>query len=175
MRKVILVVLIIMLIAVAFAAKRGPSTPEERTRALKVIKQLEERPLDPALRQDREWVFQWLKEVPDVNAGMCTGIIGPLLEEKASDTRSVLAYQDVLSSAAFKMENPDKAKDRIAVYLAGAEGMIRTYDNILKADPSKRSPFMENLKQKQASGELLSYVKQGAEVCSKHSATTLQP
>ena len=176
MRKsLICIAMFALLVTAAAADKRGPSTAAERKRALQVIQNLEQRPLDPALKQDREWVFQWLKEVPDVNANMCTGIIGPLLQEKPTDTRSVLTYQDVLASAAFKMQNPEKSRDRVAVYMAGAEGMLRTYDNIVKADPSRKSVFMEQLKQKQASGELLAYVKQGAEVCSKHTGTSLMP
>jgi hypothetical protein len=169
------IALLAMLLAAAAADQRGPSTPEERKRALNVIEQLEQRPLDPSLKQDREWVFQWLKEVPDVNASVCTGILGPLLEEKPTDVRGILTYQNVLASAAFKMEHPEKARDHVSVFMAGAEGMLRTYDNILKKDPALKSPFMEELKQKQASGTLLAYVKQGAETCAKHSGTSLKP
>ncbi len=176
MRRILICIAMFALLVTAAAAdKRGPSTVAERKRALEVIKNLEQRPLDPALKQDREWVFQWLKEVPDVNAGMCTGIIGPLLQEKPTDVRSVLTIQDVLASAAFQIENPAKSKDRIAIYMAATEGMLRTYDNIVKTDPSKKSVFLEQLKKKQASGELLAYVKQGAEVCSKHTGTLLMP
>lgn len=174
-RFVITIAVLSIFLTVAVADQRGPSTPEERKRALNVIEQLEQRPLDPTLKQDREWVFQWLKEVPDVNAAMCTGIIGPLLEEKPTDTRSILTYQNVLASAAFKMQNPDKAKDHVAVFMAGAEGMLRAYDNILKKDPALKSAFMEELKQKQASGTLLAYVRQGAETCAKHPASLLKP
>src|SRR6266496_2155104 len=95
-----------LLMVSAFAAsaeKRGPSTPEERKRALTVIHELEERPMSSQLAKDREWVFQWLQDVPDVKVGICTGLIGPLLEEKKSDARNAITLQHLLSNAAFQM------------------------------------------------------------------------
>ena len=40
------------------AQQRGPSTPEERTRAVQTAKSLQADPLAPSLQGDREWLSQ---------------------------------------------------------------------------------------------------------------------
>src|SRR5262249_35079023 len=47
-------------------AKRGPSTPEERTRFVAIAQKLEQSPLNAGLRPEREWALLWLIQVPDV-------------------------------------------------------------------------------------------------------------
>jgi hypothetical protein len=160
----------------AFAAsadKRGPSTPEERRRALVVIHELESHPMSAKLAKDREWVFQWLQDVPDVKVGICTGLIGPLLEEKNSDARNAITLQHLLSSAAFQMENPQE-KDGVVIYTAASEGMLRAYENVLKQEPEYKSPFLEDLRAKKTSGRLESYVKSGLDQC-KRNAKLMKP
>ncbi|HWR36430.1 MAG TPA: hypothetical protein VN622_11230 [Clostridia bacterium] len=158
----------------AVADPRGPSTPEERKRALDVIEKLEQSPMDPALKRDREWVFQWIKEVPDVHANMCSAIVGPLLNEKNTDARKAFTLQNILASAAFRMQHPED-KDSVKIYLAGTQGMLRAYENVTRQDPTKKSPFLEQLKSKEQIGQLEDYVRRGARQCSKHPATTLAP
>ncbi len=176
MRKVFgLVALVALSASFACADANSPSTAADRSRALTVIQKLEASPMDPALKQDREWVFQWVKAVPDVDAHVCSAIIKPLQDQKNSPERNALMLQNILATAAFSMEHPDKAKDKVATYLAGTEGMLRAYANLVKQNPSKKNPFMESLREKQQQGTLLAYVKKGADECSKHPATILQP
>lgn len=150
------------------AEKRGPSTPDERQRALAVIHKLEEQPMSPQLAKDREWVFQWLQEVPDVKVYICTGLIGPLLNEKKSDARNAITLQHLLASAAFQIEHPEKAKDLTAVYTAGSESMLRAYEHVLATNPQYRSPFLEELRAKQSTGALETYVRNGLNQCKQN-------
>jgi hypothetical protein len=178
MRKFVSVSIVTALLMVsAFAAsaeKRGPSTPEERKRALTVIHELEERPMSAQLAKDREWVFRWLQDVPDVKVGICTGVIGPLLQEKKSDARNAITLQHLLSSAAFQMENPDK-KDGMSILMAASEGMLRAYENVLKQQPEYHSPFLESLRAKKTSGTLETYVRSGLDQCKRNARLMKEP
>jgi hypothetical protein len=172
--KVRLIVSMFLLISVvASASQPGKSTPKERERALVVINKLEKSPMDPSLKADREWVFQWVKS-SDVDATVCSSIIKPLTDQKPSEFRNALMLQNILASARYSMEHP-RSKDTVAMFEASTEGMIRAYSNLLKQDPKRRNEFMDSLVAKQASGELISYVRHGAKECSKHPVTTLEP
>ena len=172
--KLRLTVLLFLLVSgIAYAANPQVSTPAERQRALEVISRLEQSPMDPSLKNDREWVFQWVK-ASDVDAMVCSSIIKPLTDEKPSPFRNALMLQNILESARFSMQHPE-SKDRVAMFQASTEGVIRAYQNLLRQDPSRRNAFMDSLVQKQRSGQLISYVRKNANECAKHSPTTLQP
>ena len=55
---------------------RGPSTPEERTRAVKVAHALEEDPLSKDAKEDRTWVMRWIEEIPDITVTDCPYYFG---------------------------------------------------------------------------------------------------
>lgn len=175
MRKSILLSVLLALSVMASAEPRGPSTEEERKRAIDIIGKLERAPMNPELKQDREWVFQWIKEVPDVNVKICSALVRPLMEQQNSPERNALMLQSMLATAQFNMLHPDKVSDKVSGLMAGTEGMLRAYDNILKKDPAKRNDFLESLKQKQSEGQLASYVLRSAQECSKFPATVLNP
>lgn len=156
----------------ATANERGPSTPAERQRAMEVIQKLEADPMNPSMAKDREWINQWVFATPDVHVVLCTAIIKPLLDERNSDPRKALMLQNLLAMAAFEMKNPDKAKDATQMQLAGAEGMLKAYGNITRRMPSYKSDFMEDLRVKQESGKLESYVRDGAAECRAHGGGT---
>jgi hypothetical protein len=166
-------VLLVVVPAFAFASQPRKSTPKERERALVVINKLEKSPMDPSLKIDRDWVFQWVKS-SDVDARVCSAIIKPLTDQSPTPFRNALMLQNILSSAKFALEHPG-SNDRIAMYKASTEGMIRAYRNLVKQDPSRKNEFMESLIAKQQTGELISYVRKGASECSKHPATVLEP
>src|ERR1039458_6697116 len=70
----ILAVLIVLTTAASLpsAAKmRGPSTPEERARAIDYVRSLEENPLAKDGLEKRMWLTEWIVEVPDVTVNAC--------------------------------------------------------------------------------------------------------
>ncbi len=179
MRKSLLSVTLTLALAVistnAMADPRGPSTPEERQRALNVIQKLEQEPMSPALKQDRDWVFQWIREVPDLDVRVCSVVLKPLTEQANSPERNALVLQSLLSSAEYSMRNDGQKKSPVNMYMAGVEGMLRAYHNILKQDPKLKNPAMEDMDRKQREGTLEAYVRQSAAECAKHPTTTLNP
>jgi len=167
------VVAVLLLSVLAAAVTPQPSTPAERKRALEVIAKLEQSPMDPMLKADRDWVFEWVK-ASDVKATVCVNIIKPLTDQKPTPERNALMLQNILESSKFAIEHPN-SKDRVAMFQAATEGLIRTYQNLVKQDPSKKDDFMESLIAKQRAGELISYVRENAAICAKHPSTVLQP
>lgn len=103
---------------------RGPSTSEERALAVKVAKLLRSDPLSKDAKKGREWLVRWIIEVPDISVKICSDMMGDLGDSKKSEYPPALLAVMIVSQAAFIIENPDKAKDDNAIYLAGVEGML---------------------------------------------------
>ena len=141
------------------AAERGPSTPEERARFVKITRALEEDPLDDNLRGDKERALRWLIEIPDISVKVCSGPLTKLLDTKKNYSPELFTH-NLFASAAFIIENPEAAEDDNIVFVAGIEGVLRMYENILKEKPKARHKVLDELIQKRDQGELADYVRQ---------------
>jgi len=165
MRKVLGLVLAALVLSPARPGlgqdKRGPSTPEERTRFVAIAQKMEQSPLDPGLRPEREWALRWLIEVPDVSVNVCTAPLGDFMKKKYKYS-SEIVVQLTFSSGQFIIEHPDQAQDKNAQYLAGVEGALRAYQSILKGKPDAKSKDLDDLIQKQTQGTLNEYVREAA-------------
>jgi hypothetical protein len=163
MKRVVIVALAILLVASAQAQERGPSTPEERSTAVKLARLLENDPLGPQAKEARQWFTVWLVVVPDITVSLCGDLLGSV-PRSAKKYSSEIVVQAAYSEAAFIIENPDKVKDQVAVYQAGLEGCLRTYDSIRKAQSKISWPFLDEL-EKKGSDELHAYVASAAQKC----------
>ena len=133
--------------------QRGPSTAEERARAVKVAHELEEDPLAKDAKDNREWVIQWIVDIPDITVNVCFDYFGKMPNPPRGHSREIVR-QMIISSAAFMIEHPDKAKDEQAVATAGLLGSLKTYQAILKGDPDARWPYMDKIIQMRDQGKL---------------------
>lgn len=164
MRKTI-VALLFLVVASAAAwsqdqPKRGPSTAEERKRFVAIAHKMEESPLDPALRKERDWALRWLIAIPDINVSPCDSeVLGPFQESGYKYT-SEIRGQFSFAMAVFMIEHPDKAKDVAATNTAGAEGAVKAYRSILRDDPVAQSRILEALSAMQRQNKLADYVKE---------------
>ena len=140
------------------AAKRGPSTPDERKRFLEVTHKMAEAPLDPALSADRDWALKWLIAVPDINVDVCNAPLGDFMNAQYKFTPQIIG-QLTFSTGAFIIEHPDKAKDRNAQYVAGMEGALQAYQSILKTKPAATVKELDDLLDKQKKGTLAAFVR----------------
>jgi len=149
--------------------KRGPSTPEERAKAVQIARALEADPLQPGNKDMRTWFAVWLIEVPDITIQVCGEELGPVFHESNRDKNFVseIFGQSMFSAASFVIEHAERAKDKVAVYTAGVEGSLRAYQSILKAHPEARLPFLDDLILKQQNGELPRYVEKATAKCRK--------
>ena len=154
--------------AAVLLAQRGPSTPEERERFVKIAHALEDSPSTADIKE-REWAFKWLIEVPDISVKICAGgATEPLLKKKGK-VSSDLLVQTTLSSAAFVIEHPEKASDLPAVQLAGIEGMLKMYEAIVKEKPKEHIRGIDDLLQQRAAGKLADVATKQAAGCHNES------
>jgi hypothetical protein len=137
--------------------QRGPSTPEERARAVKVAHELEENPLAKDADDDRAWMVKWIIEIPDITIDGCTDYFGDLPNPPRHHSTEIIT-QMALSSAAFIVEHPDKAKDDQAVAMAGLLGSLKTYESILKQEPGSHWADMDKLLKVRDQGKLDDFV-----------------
>jgi len=140
--------------------KRGPSTPDERATAVKGARLLESDPFNKDAKKTREWLTLWLIQVPDISIEVCPGYLKPLYDAKGKNYSTEIATQMLFSSAAFIIEHPDQAHDRIAVNTAGLEGALKTYGSIIKEKPKARWDFLDGLIARRDKGDLPAYVQE---------------
>jgi hypothetical protein len=146
--------------------KRGPSTSEERTRAVKVAHQLEEDPLGKDAKESRQWVIQWIIDIPDITVNVCDEYFGSVPKQPRGHVRDIV-NQMIISMAAFMIEHPDKAKDEQAIATAGLLGSLKTYQAILKADPDARWPYIDKVVQMRDQGKLDDFVSDMRRKCAQ--------
>jgi hypothetical protein len=160
--RILFAAIALLLLAAPTAAfspyQRGPSTAEERAQALDFAESLEKEPLARGAKDKRSWFVRFLIEVPDISLTVCP-LIPDLLEHKKNYS-SELVVQGMISSGAFLIRDPEKAKDQVAVNQAGIEGTLRAYEGILKQEPKARWQALDNLLALREKGELSAWVKQ---------------
>ena len=143
---------------------RGPSTAEERQKALEIVRHLESDPLAKNAKDERGWLTVWLAEVPDITVTLCTAFYPSLLESKKNHA-SELALQSAYSMAGFLIEHPEKVQDENAKCLAGVEVPLRAYESILQKEPKARWPVLDELLAKREKGELAAFVEATVPQC----------
>lgn len=147
-----------------FGQKRGPSTPEERKRAVEIATLLENDPLNKDQKSLSRELLLWLIDVPDISVSLCTSVLGDYTKIKG-DYAPTITTQLSFSEAKFIIEHPEQAHDEYQIYLAGVEGVLKTYQNIKKAKPKVKMEPLEALLAKQQSGELGDFVKSAMPGC----------
>jgi len=140
-------------------SQRGPSTAQERETAVKVARVLETEPFHKDAKKMREWLLILLIGVPDIHVELCAAYMSP---EKSTDKNygSEIFNQTVFSMAAFMIEHPDQANDRVASHLAGVEGALKVYEAVLVTKPKAKSAFYDGLLEKRNKGELRAFVEE---------------
>ena len=127
------------------------------------IRKLLEDPLAPGAEQGRKALWQWITGSPDVTVKVCPNIIGPLTESNYTH-KTKLIILSVLSSAAYKIENPDT--DSLAEQVNGIKGMLQAYQVIKEQeDENSTDPFIESLQKFSQKGELASHLRDEVEKC----------
>ena len=154
-----LLLAVILSVASNTLAQRGPATPEEKQMAVKAARLLESDPFNKDAKKTRQWFTAWLIVVPDIQIELCGGYLGPVFQSKKNYDGEIFD-QTMFSSAAFIVEHPEQANDRVAVNLAGLEGALKTYEAILQTKPKARWPFLDDLIVKRDKGELKAYVQE---------------
>ena len=168
MGRKLFVLFAVMVLAASVPAEcktRGPSTTQERARALNYIQSLEQNPLAKDSLEKRMWLTEWIVQVPDFTVKTCCKALDSL--DKVNDTYSnQLRMQAIYSQAAFILQHPN-TKSESEMEAAGLSGTLRAYQAIQRFDPSARYPVLDNLISLEKQGKLLQYVEQQS-VCQEN-------
>ncbi len=145
----------------ALAHGRGPSTPEERSRALKLAEDAGKDPLG-AMARDGKWFDQWLDEIPDINFG--PEAPARWCEQNAKgDLRKAMRFMYQLGGVAYQIQHqipqPKTLEDKLAIHQASLESVLRAYESLLPKKAENRSPKMDEALQLRDKGELPAFVK----------------
>jgi hypothetical protein len=165
-------VLRILIAAVALAAahpslasERGPSTPEERKRAVETTRKLEKNPLARSSGDGRRWLFQWIVDIPDIHVTSCSGPLDPLLKQEDDPYAQLLYVQSVFGMTAWLIENPKKADDWVSVQTAGLESALKAYEALLKSDPEATYAELDRVAKARKAGKLRALVQKEMAKC----------
>ena len=155
------VLLSITILAASIPAEskmRGPSTPQERARALDYIESLEQNPLAKDSFEKRQWLTEWIVQVPDFTVKLCCKALDSL--DTVNDTYSnQLRMQAIYSQAAYILQHPSTTSDA-EKEAAGLAGALRAYQAIQRFDPSAQYPVLDELVSLEQQGKLVQYVEQ---------------
>jgi hypothetical protein len=137
-----------------------------------LTKRLEQKPLGPDASGDREWLTQWIIEVPDITVPVCDELLKPILAgENQYRYSKELVAQELAGSMAYLIEHPPQSRDPedqddFAIYKAGVESALHAYEAIVKsgAKGGKWAPLEELLRKRQK-GELDDYIRSATLKC----------
>jgi hypothetical membrane protein len=146
---------------------RGLSTPEERAKAVNIARSLERDPLAKDAPANRQWLLNWIVEVPDIRFKSCVGLLSPGVGNQYRYSAEV-TQQIIFSAAAFKLEHPAHLRNDTGAYIAGVEGALRVYNILMKSVPDAKLAFLDDLLAKHDRGELADHVaKLAKEKCKR--------
>lgn len=145
--------------------KRGPSTPDERARAVRIARALEERPADKSLHDDYAWLLRWAAEVPDITVAICSANMPWNDKYEYGGDLGAVGFAATVS---FVIQHPEEGKDEATAGTAAMEAMLRAYQKILEKDTKAHSREMDDVVEVQKQGKLADYIRQRwADICKK--------
>lgn len=165
-KKLLIVALVLIsgsFLKTAVAQEGHPSTPEQRKRVVEIATLLENDPFNKNAKTLRSDLLFFIIQAPDIHVHLCSDVLGDSKKIKG-DYDSILTVQLTFSQAKFVIEHPGQADDRNQEYLAGVEGVLKTYQNIKLAKPKAKVELLDELLVKQQAGQLAESVKTAASV-----------
>jgi len=166
----VLALFLLCLLQIQCTLGRGLSTPEERANAINIARSLERDPLAKDAAANRQWLLNWIIEVPDIRFKSCVGLLRPGVGDRYRYSTEV-NQQIIFSAAAFKLEHPDHLRNDNGAYIAGVEGALRVYETLMKSVPDAQLAFLDDLIAKRDRVELADHVANLAKEKCKRSKT----
>lgn len=148
--------MIVLLSSVGFARQGQDDGKNAPDMLIKAARLLEEKPFDKSSKDVRAWALKWVIETDKVSVKVCSLLISGI--DKKYKYNGEVFGQYTIGMAAFKLAEPDKAKDEDAAQLAGIESALASYEVMVKEQPKARNAFMDDLLAKRAGGALATYV-----------------
>jgi hypothetical protein len=152
------VILLFLLTGPGFGSPGQSDEKDAPETLIKAARFLEQKPLDKDAKKIRGWAVQWLIVTDKVSVTVCSLLLSGT--DKNYKYSSELFGQYTIGMAAFKLANPDKAKDESAAQQAGIESALTSYEAMVAAHPKAKNAFMDDLLAKRGQGALAAYVKE---------------
>lgn len=158
---------LLLLCAPAIAVARGPSTPEERKRAVEITRKLEKEPLARSGAEARAWLLRLIVEAPDFTVKSCRGPLDVLAKAEDDPYAALLYVQSMFGMTSFLFENPKRAGEWAAVQTAGIESVLKAYEALRRADSEARWKELDRLVAARNAGKLRKLVEKEMAGCEK--------
>ncbi|WP_402718368.1 M28 family metallopeptidase [Janthinobacterium rivuli] len=126
---------------VANDGARGPSTPAERARVLRMATEAQRDPL-AVQRRDGAWLTEWIEAIPDFTLP-ASALESWLSSASQATIRDALVFQYLASVMAFQIEHPEQAGQQGASDPAGMQGVLGAYETLLRQDKRHRSAKLD--------------------------------
>ena len=143
----------------AAQSARGPSTPEERARILKIDADSRKDPIGVAAANGA-WFEQWISDVPDVTLHP-EAVAKWCVRSAKGELRKTIQFQFGVGAIAYQLAHnlpdPKQADDVSAVNLAALESVLAAYETLLAKDENNRSPKMDEALARRNKGELAAF------------------
>lgn len=137
--------------------ERGPSTPGERARVVKMAADSEKNP-SQIHAANGEWLKKWVNDVPDLILNRAA-VEDWLARAVKQEIREIINFQFVASVMSFQIQNPAMAEKQSANDLAGMEGVLQAYETLLIQNQHHRSAKMDVALAARNKGELPAFLK----------------
>jgi hypothetical protein len=147
--------LALLMAAPAVAAARGPSTPEERDKAVQLVKLLESEPWTEEAKQARQWLMTFLGEAPDITVKRCLSLLGAPAQRQGIPPE--LLDQQLFSGARHVLEHPGTSAGSTDALGAGVVGTLAAY-KAWRAHGLAAVAQLDELAKMQESGQLRPWV-----------------
>ena len=158
MKKITILMMLILFGLTAQLTYGQSDKPSDKETLVKAAQILEAQPFHEKAKDFRGWAMRYVIETDDVSIIICSQMVSAVLEKKNKYSSELLAQYSI-GMAAFKLSNPDKAKDENAAQLAGMESMLRAFENMVKEKPKAKFQALDELVTKRNNGELKMFVE----------------
>jgi hypothetical protein len=142
---------------------RGPAAPDEMTRVVQIAAASDKDPVATMTSADGRWFRKWTDEVPDYNFGPDKAAFWLMNGAAKGELKRVAIFQHAISTAAYQVQHhiqdPRKSPESLeATTIAGLEGVLRAYENMLATRPEIRSPELDTALAARDKGMLAQFV-----------------
>ena len=147
----------------ASAATHGPSTKEERDKAVQLGTLLETQPWSEEAPPARQWLMGFLSEAPDLTVKRCLSLFG-FPPERAGIPTEILDQQ-LFSGAAHNFQHADESPGSTGTFIAGLHGALAAYSAWRAHGGLEAVPRLDALVKIEKDGQLEAYVRDRGRNC----------
>ena len=142
---------------------RGPAMPEEAAHVAQIATASDRDTVATMTSADGRWFQKWSDDVPDYNFGPDRAAFWLMNGAAKGELKRVVIFQHAVSTAAFQLQHhiqdPRKTAESLdSVTLAGLEGVLRAYENMLPTHPAIRSAELDEALAARDKGTLAQFV-----------------